>query len=86
MGDQVPQMRWWGWGESEHAGGLPGHALEFLRETIGTSERTRPPVPLEHVALEPSRLSEAVRSELAGICGAEHVGEGHADRVLHAAG
>jgi alkyldihydroxyacetonephosphate synthase len=79
-------MRFWGWGESQHAGALPEHALGFLRETIGIAERPRPPVAIEQVALAPSRLSQAVLSELAGICGAGHVGAGHAERVLHAAG
>jgi alkyldihydroxyacetonephosphate synthase len=79
-------MRWWGWGEQEHAGGLPEHALEFLRENIGTAEHPRPPVALEQVALEPTRLAEAVRAELAAICGSEHVADGHRERVLHAAG
>ena len=86
MSEPVPQMRWWGWGEQQHAGGLPEHALGFLRENIGTAENPRPPVALEEVTLEPSRLSETVRGELVGICGAEHVGDGHAERVLHAAG
>ena len=85
MAEPVAQMRFWGWGESDHAGGLPEHALEFLRETIGTSG-PHPPVALEQVALEPSRLPEALRSELAGICGSEHVLDGHRERVLHAAG
>ena len=86
MPEPVPQMRFWGWGESQHAGALPEHALGFLRETIGIAERPRPPVAIEQVALAPSRLSQAVLSELAGICGAGHVGAGHAERVLHAAG
>ena len=86
MAEPVPRMRWWGWGEQAHAGALPEHALGFLRETIGTSERPRPPVALERVALEPSRASEGLLGELAAICGAEHVGAGHAERVLHAAG
>ncbi len=79
-------MRWWGWGEQEHAGSLPEHALEFLRENIGTAEAPRPPVTLEDVALEPSGLTETVRAELEAICGSQHVSEERRQRVLHAAG
>ncbi len=86
MPDPQRQMRWWGWGESRHAHELPEHALVFLRETIGVAERPRPPVALEQVRLEPTRLTEAVRGELQSICGAEHVLDGHGERVLHAAG
>jgi alkyldihydroxyacetonephosphate synthase len=79
-------MRWWGWGEQQHAGGLPEHALEFLRQNIGLAERPRPPVALEEVLLEPSRLAETVRAELEAICGSEHISDGHRQRVLHAGG
>jgi alkyldihydroxyacetonephosphate synthase len=79
-------MRFWGWGEQAHAAPLPEHAVEFLRRTLGLDGQRRAPVSLEQVAIAPTRLPDSVRAELAGICGAEHVREGHAERVLHAAG
>src|SRR6185437_11573773 len=82
----VPEMRWWGWGEDAHAGGLPPHARAFLDEHVGTAQAPRAPVALEQVAVEPSALAEHARGELAGSVGAENVREDHAERVRHAAG
>jgi alkyldihydroxyacetonephosphate synthase len=79
-------MRWWGWGNPAATHALPAHALGFLRETVGIAEQPRPAVALEHVQLEPSRLSEGTLSELRGILGNEGVLDGHEQRVLHAAG
>jgi alkyldihydroxyacetonephosphate synthase len=81
-----PAMRWWGWGNPAATHALPAHALPFLRETVGVAEQPRPAVALEHVQLEPSKLSEGTLSELRGILGAEGVLDGHEQRVLHAAG
>jgi alkyldihydroxyacetonephosphate synthase len=79
-------MRWWGWGEEAHPEALPAHAHEFLRASVGLSERPRRPVALEHVLLEPSRLDPGLRAALAALIGAEWVRDDHAERVLHAAG
>jgi alkyldihydroxyacetonephosphate synthase len=79
-------MRWWGWGEDGLHDGLPPHALDFLRENIGVADQPRPPVAISEVWLEPSELGDAARAALAGIVGAEHVRDDHAERVLHAAG
>jgi alkyldihydroxyacetonephosphate synthase len=79
-------MRWWGWGAPAHAPGLPAHALDFLRETVGLAERPRPPVALGRVYLPAAATSPATLAALRGIVGAEHVRDGHAERVLHAAG
>lgn len=81
-----PRMRWWGWGSDAEAHGLPAHAERFLRETTGVTDRSRPPVALERVRVEPSALDDAARGALAAIVGAEHVREDHSERVLHAAG
>ncbi len=86
MSEAAPQMRFWGWGDQAHAGVLPEHAIEFLRENLGAGERLSPPVGIGQVAIEPTRLTDAARGELADICGAEHVREDHGERVLHAAG
>ncbi len=79
-------MRWWGWGNPAAPPALPSHALGFLREEVGTAPRPRPPVALEHVQLEPSRLSAAALSALRAIVGAEAARDDHGERVLHAAG
>jgi alkyldihydroxyacetonephosphate synthase len=79
-------MRWWGWGDPAQPPVLPAHALAFLRETVGLAERPCPPVALGQVRLEPTRLAYATLSALREIVGGEHVRDGHAERVLHAAG
>jgi alkyldihydroxyacetonephosphate synthase len=79
-------MRWWGWGDAAHPPGLPAHALEFLRETVGLAERPRPPVALSRVRLPASTISPAALASLCEIVGTEHVRDGHSERVLHAAG
>jgi alkyldihydroxyacetonephosphate synthase len=79
-------MRWWGWGDPLHPPGLPGHALEFLRETVGVAARPKPPVALEHVQIDPSAIPAATVERLRDLCGSEGVRVDHQDRVGHAAG
>ncbi len=79
-------MRWWGWGDPAHPPGLPAHALDFLRETVGLAERPRPPVALANVRLAAPAMPPSTLAALREIVGAEHVRDGHAERVLHAAG
>src|SRR5258707_15772124 len=83
---QPPKMRWWGWGEDDHAGGLPPQAQAFLDEHLGTAAAPRPPVDLEQVRIEPSSLPQDARAELAGILGGGQVRDDRYERVLHAAG
>jgi alkyldihydroxyacetonephosphate synthase len=82
----APAMRWWGWGDPAHPPGLPAHALQYLRETVGLAPRPRPPVALERVRIAPSALSELSLAALREIVGSDGVREEHAERVLHAAG
>ncbi len=82
----APAMRWWGWGDPAHPPGLPSHALDYLRETVGIASRPRPPVALERVRIAPSTLSESSLAPLRALVGNDHVRDGHAERVLHAAG
>ncbi len=79
-------MRWWGWGDAAHPPVLGPDALELLRETVGLAERPSPPVALEHVQLAKSRLSESTLAQLRVLVGEQGVRDGHAERVLHAAG
>jgi alkyldihydroxyacetonephosphate synthase len=79
-------MRWWGWGDPLHPQGLPSHALEFLRATVGVAAVPRPAVALEHVRIAPSRIPSATLQELRDALGSEHVRDDHAGRVVHAAG
>ena len=83
---QIPRMRWWGWGDPEHPPALPGEALAFLHEAVGTMPRPRPPVALSRVQLAPSALSETTLDRLRAIVGSGHVRCDHEERVLHAAG
>jgi alkyldihydroxyacetonephosphate synthase len=79
-------MRWWGWGDPAQPAGLPAHALDFLRETVGLAERPRPPVALGRVRLPQATIAPTALAALRELLGAEHVRDGHAERVLHAAG
>ncbi|MGD0455301.1 MAG: FAD-binding oxidoreductase [Solirubrobacteraceae bacterium] len=81
-----PAMRWWGWGDPAHPPGLPAHALDFLRETVGLAERPRPAVALANVRLPAGTTSPSALAALREIVGAEHVRDEHSERVLHAAG
>jgi alkyldihydroxyacetonephosphate synthase len=82
----APEMRWWGWGDPEHATALPPHALGFLRESVGIAARPSPPVALERVRLDTPTLSAALLGELRDILGSDGVLDSHRARVLHAAG
>jgi len=79
-------MRWWGWGEDLRAPGLPPHALGFLREHVGVSERPRPPVALANVELPDARLPAATLERLGENLGAHGLREDRAARIAHAAG
>jgi alkyldihydroxyacetonephosphate synthase len=82
----APTMRWWGWGDPAHPPGLPAHALDYLRATVGIASRPRPPVALEHVRIAPAALSAETLAALRAIVGSGGVRDEHSERVLHAAG
>ncbi len=88
MTDSVdaPTMRWWGWGDPAQPAGLPPHALDYLRETVGIAPRPRPPVALERVQIAPSTLSASSLASLREVVGDDGVRDEHATRVVHAAG
>jgi len=85
-GSDVPAMRWWGWGDAAQRLTLPTHALSFLRDTVGLADPPHPPVALAAVRIEPSALGEHTLGALRAIVGDECVHDGHAERVIHAAG
>ena len=54
--DEAPALRWWGWGDEEHASGLSAPALRLLAERLGPLAGPRPPVALQQVRLDPATL------------------------------
>jgi alkyldihydroxyacetonephosphate synthase len=74
-----------GWGDPSRRRGLPPHALAWLDREVGRG-RPSTPVPLERVAVPPSRLSQGARAALELVVGAEHVHLDHDSRVRRAAG
>jgi alkyldihydroxyacetonephosphate synthase len=59
------------------SGALPKAARRHLAKELGWSPRPTPPVAVDEITLAPSRLSEAARTVLVGLVGAENV---HTDR------
>ncbi len=80
-------MRWWGWGEDEHAGGLPDSADAFLREEIGAEPgETRPRIALEELRLADPSIAPGAREALLAALGGTGLREDREARVEHAAG
>jgi alkyldihydroxyacetonephosphate synthase len=79
-------MRWWGWGDPAHDGGLPDEAFAELRARIGAPDRRTPPVPAEDVRVGERELPSSVQSLLADVVGEEWVRDDREARILHAAG
>ena len=55
------EMRWWGWGEDDHAGSVSDAALTWLEGELGALDAPRGAVALEDVRLQDPRLPSAVR-------------------------
>jgi alkyldihydroxyacetonephosphate synthase len=79
-------MRWWGWGADADAMRLPDSAQTLIQGGLGVEQAPPPRVALEAIELPPSRLAAAVRDQIAGLVGAEHVRDDQQTRVSHAAG
>jgi alkyldihydroxyacetonephosphate synthase len=75
------EMRWWGWGEDEHAGSVSAQGLAWLEGELGAFDAPRGAVALEDVRLGEPRLPEAVREPFGAI-----LRDDRAARVLHARG
>lgn len=79
------EMRWWGWGDPHHHGGLPVPALPLLQAEVGLA--TPPPRPaLEDVRLPDVALPAPVRDRLVAAVGEGGVRDDRRSRVLHAGG
>ena len=81
-------MRWWGWGEDEHASPLSEHAQAMVGSLLGV-EPGAPPAERggpESVTLPAPALPDAARAALAKAVGAEHVQDDHATRLHRAVG
>jgi alkyldihydroxyacetonephosphate synthase len=79
-------MRFWGWGEDGHEGGLSEEAAGLLARELGLppgAPRSSRAVGLDEVRVGPSTLPEAAREALAQVA---VVRDDHEARVLHAAG
>ncbi len=81
-------MRWWGWGEDEHASALPEAALALLAEELGVEPGARTArVELDDVSLVAPALPEAARRALADAAGGEdRLRDDRRARVEHALG
>ncbi|MGI9082159.1 MAG: FAD-binding oxidoreductase [Thermoleophilaceae bacterium] len=80
-------MRWWGWGDDEHAFSLSAPAADLLRAELGMEGSERGPrVAIEDVALPESGLTAPARHALEAAVGSEHVQDDRAARVTHAVG
>jgi alkyldihydroxyacetonephosphate synthase len=91
----IPRSVWHGWGDPARAHPLSGPAWRFLRAELGLRGvgpgEASPPVPLEDVALAPSRLGHAgagaaARQALADVVGPDHVHLERNWRIEHAGG
>ncbi len=81
-------MRWWGWGEDEHASPLSERAQAMVGSLLGV-EPSAPPAERggpESVTLPAPALPAAARAALAKAVGAEHVQDDHATRLSRAVG
>ena len=74
-------MRWWGWGEDDHAASVSDAALVWLEGELGTLDAPRGPVALDDVRLQDPRLPGAVRERFGEI-----LRDDRAARVLHTRG
>ncbi len=81
------EMRWWGWGEDDHASSPPAHGVAWVEGRLGAplGPSTRPPA-LETVQLPGTRLKRRAAAALRDLVGDEAVREDPHARIVHAAG
>jgi alkyldihydroxyacetonephosphate synthase len=84
------ELRWNGWGRTDHTFDLKGHDQEFWQmvcEATGGGVLPDTPGPsLEEMPVEPSALTDDDIDALRAIVGAEHVHVDRYERLFHAAG
>ncbi len=77
-------MRWWGWGDARHQGGLPPAAVPLLQAEIGLGDGRR--VAFDQVRVGPAALPAGVRDDLVRAVGADGVLDDRLSRIERAAG
>jgi len=79
---------WARWGRSQHAPRLADRPslLGYLTEQLGELGATTPPVPVQSVAVSPSRLTDAERRALIDVAGQDRVDCTDAGRAIHSVG
>ncbi|MCD0480867.1 FAD-binding oxidoreductase [Streptacidiphilus sp. ASG 303] len=80
-------MAWNGWGDPSRAAPLPDAAVGLLRDLLGVRPAAAPPLPLDGVAVAPTRLTgEALEAFARAAGGAEHVRTDDESRIRHTRG
>ncbi len=88
----IPNLRWWGWGTLDQVYSLEGRTafwptlIKWLELPDEASERGTLPVPLDEIALRPSRLDDPVYCSLRKLLGNGTVHTDRQARVEHAYG
>jgi alkyldihydroxyacetonephosphate synthase len=88
----IPNLRWWGWGTLDHRFPLedPAHFWQVLQTQLGLPggpfQDGLPPLAIEEIALQPSRLDGPLLCSLRRLIDADAVETGTAARVMHAYG
>jgi len=88
---EQPELTIQGWGPADARPAdleavLSKPARRHLARELGWTPRPTPPVPVEDVALAPSRLPEQAQRVLAGLLGEENVRTDRESRLRHAGG
>ncbi|WP_448625991.1 FAD-binding oxidoreductase [Geodermatophilus sp. URMC 64] len=85
---EQPELTIQGWGPARPAAGetVPKAARRYLTRELGWTPRATPPVPVDDIALAPSRLPESAHIVLTGLLGEENVRTDREARLRHAGG
>ncbi len=80
------EMRYWGWGEDEHAPAVNGHLVDWLSERLGGVGEPSAPASVDEFGGAEGHLGRKSLARLERVVGAEAVSTRLHDRVVHAAG
>lgn len=86
MSPPTRPMIWHGWGDPTKRPGLSPRAEAHLVSKIGALSRFTPPVAVEDVRMDQSRLSSRMHAALVGIVGPDGVRQDRESRIQHAGG